>query len=56
MTQLGLEGVDGERMEQEGRKVGRFEDGTEAVIGALIDAPTVQGSTGSSHDDFDSRS
>ena len=24
-------------MEQEGRKVGRFEDGTEAVIGALIE-------------------
>ncbi len=24
-------------MEQEGRKVGRFEDGTEQVIGALIE-------------------
>ncbi len=24
-------------MEQEGRKIGRFDDGTEAVIGALIE-------------------
>ena len=26
-----------ERMEQEDRKIGRFEDGTEQVIGALIE-------------------